>query len=143
MPTSSDYERMLRGAALRVTRPRVAVLSAVHALPHADTDTILTTVRRDLAEVSHQAIYDVLKVLTTANLVRRIQPAGHVARYESRVRDNHPHVVCRSCGVIADADCAVGAAPCLTASDDHGFTIDEAEVTYWGQCANCASAPRS
>jgi Fe2+ or Zn2+ uptake regulation protein len=143
VPTSSDYERMLRGAALRVTRPRVAVLSAVHALPHADTDTILTTVRRDLAEVSHQAIYDVLKVLTTANLVRRIQPAGHVARYESRVRDNHHHVVCRSCGVIADADCAVGAAPCLTASDDHGFTIDEAEVTYWGQCANCASAPRS
>ncbi|MFC0548609.1 Fur family transcriptional regulator [Kutzneria chonburiensis] len=142
MPTSSDYERMLRGAALRVTRPRVAVLSAVHALPHADTDTILTTVRRDLAEVSHQAIYDVLKVLTTANLVRRIQPAGHVARYESRVRDNHHHVVCRSCGVIADADCAVGAAPCLTASDDHGFTIDEAEVTYWGQCADCASAPR-
>ena len=140
MPTSSDYERMLRGAALRVTRPRVAVLSAVHALPHADTDTILGTVRRDLADVSHQAIYDVLKVLTTAQLVRRIQPAGHVARYESRVGDNHHHVVCRSCGVIADADCAVGAAPCLTASDDHGFTIDEAEVIYWGQCADCAKA---
>ncbi|HTI23319.1 MAG TPA: Fur family transcriptional regulator [Kutzneria sp.] len=140
MPTSSDYERMLRGAALRVTRPRVAVLSAVHALPHADTDTILGAVRRDLADVSHQAIYDVLKVLTTAQLVRRIQPAGHVARYESRVGDNHHHVVCRSCGVIADADCAVGAAPCLTASDDHGFTIDEAEVIYWGQCADCAKA---
>jgi len=131
---------MLRGAALRVTRPRVAVLSAVHALPHADTDTILGAVRRDLADVSHQAIYDVLKVLTTAQLVRRIQPAGHVARYESRVGDNHHHVVCRSCGVIADADCAVGAAPCLTASDDHGFTIDEAEVIYWGQCADCAKA---
>jgi len=140
VPTSSDYERMLRGAALRVTRPRVAVLSAVHALPHADTDTILGAVRRDLADVSHQAIYDVLKVLTTAQLVRRIQPAGHVARYESRVGDNHHHVVCRSCGVIADADCAVGAAPCLTASDDHGFTIDEAEVIYWGQCADCAKA---
>ena len=131
---------MLRGAALRVTRPRVAVLSAVHALPHADTDTILGAVRRDLADVSHQAIYDVLKVLTTAQLVRRIQPAGHVARYESRIGDNHHHVVCRSCGVIADADCAVGAAPCLTASDDHGFTIDEAEVIYWGQCADCAKA---
>jgi Fur family ferric uptake transcriptional regulator len=131
---------MLRGAALRVTRPRVAVLTAVHALPHADTDTILGAVRRDLADVSHQAVYDVLKVLTTARLVRRIQPAGHVARYESRVGDNHHHVVCRSCGVIADADCAVGAAPCLTASDDHGFTIDEAEVIYWGQCADCASA---
>jgi Fe2+ or Zn2+ uptake regulation protein len=143
VPTSSDYERMLRGAALRVTRPRVAVLTAVHAHPHADTDTILGAVRRGLADVSHQAIYDVLKVLTTAGLVRRIQPAGHVARYESRVGDNHHHVVCRSCGVIADADCAVGAAPCLTASDDHGFTIDEAEVIYWGQCAGCATAPRS
>jgi Fur family ferric uptake transcriptional regulator len=131
---------MLRGAALRVTKPRVAVLTAVHAHPHADTDTILGAVRLDLADVSHQAIYDVLKVLTTARLVRRIQPAGHVARYESRVGDNHHHVVCRSCGVIADADCAVGAAPCLTASDDHGFTIDEAEVIYWGQCADCATA---
>jgi Fur family ferric uptake transcriptional regulator len=131
---------MLRGAALRVTKPRVAVLTAVHAHPHADTDTILGAVRLDLADVSHQAIYDVLKVLTTARLVRRIQPAGHVARYESRVGDNHHHVVCRSCGVIADADCAVGAAPCLTASDDHGFTIDEAEVIYWGQCADCAAA---
>ncbi|HEY0497776.1 MAG TPA: Fur family transcriptional regulator [Kutzneria sp.] len=140
MPTSSDLERMLRGAALRVTKPRVAVLTAVHAHPHADTDTILGAVRLDLADVSHQAIYDVLKVLTTARLVRRIQPAGHVARYESRVGDNHHHVVCRSCGVIADADCAVGAAPCLTASDDHGFTIDEAEVIYWGQCADCATA---
>ena len=140
MPTYSDYERMLRGAALRVTRPRVAVLTAVHAHPHADTDTILGAVRKDLADVSHQAIYDVLKVLTTARLVRRIQPAGHVARYESRVGDNHHHVVCRSCGVIADADCAVGAAPCLHASDDHGFTIDEAEVIYWGQCSDCATA---
>ena len=138
MPTSSDYERMLRGAALRVTRPRVAVLSAVHALPHADTDTILGAVRRDLADVSHQAIYDVLKVLTTAQLVRRIQPAGHVARYESRVGDNHHHVVCRSCGAIADVECAVGHAPCLTASNDHGFVIDEAEVVYWGYCPDCS-----
>jgi Fur family ferric uptake transcriptional regulator len=131
---------MLRGAALRVTRPRVAVLTAVHARPHADTDAILGAVRADLGDVSHQAVYDVLKVLTTARLVRRIQPAGHVARYESRVGDNHHHVVCRSCGVIADADCAVGSAPCLTASDDHGFTIDEAEVIYWGQCSDCSTA---
>jgi Fe2+ or Zn2+ uptake regulation protein len=143
VPTTSDYERMLRGASLRVTRPRVAVLTAVHSHPHADTDTILGAVRTHLAEVSHQAIYDVLKVLTTARLVRRIQPAGHVARYESRVGDNHHHVVCRACGVIADADCAVGDAPCLTASDDHGFVIDEAEVIYWGQCSDCATAPRS
>ena len=140
MPTTSDFERMLRAAALRVTRPRVAVLTAVHAHPHADTDGILTTVRADLGDVSHQAVYDVLKVLTTAGLVRRIQPAGHVARYESRVGDNHHHVVCRTCGVIADADCAVGSAPCLTASDDHGFTIDEAEVIYWGQCSDCSTA---
>ena len=140
MPTTSDFERMLRGAALRVTRPRVAVLTAVHAHPHADTERLLGVVRADLGDVSHQAVYDVLKVLTTAALVRRIQPAGHVARYESRVGDNHHHVVCRSCGVIADADCAVGAAPCLTASDDHGFTIDEAEVIYWGQCSDCSTA---
>ena len=140
MPTTTDFERLLRGAALRVTRPRVAVLTAVHAHPHADTDSILGTVRADLGEVSHQAVYDVLKVLTTAGLVRRIQPAGHVARYESRVGDNHHHVVCRACGVIADADCAVGSAPCLTASDDHGFTIDEAEVIYWGQCSDCSTA---
>jgi Fur family ferric uptake transcriptional regulator len=131
---------MLRGAALRVTRPRLAVLTAVHSHPHADTDSILTTVRADLGDVSHQAVYDVLKVLTTTGLIRRIQPAGHVARYESRVGDNHHHVVCRSCGVIADADCALGAAPCLTASDDHGFTIDEAEVIYWGQCSDCSTA---
>ncbi len=143
MPTSSDYERLLRGAALRVTRPRVAVLTAVHANPHADTETILGAARADLGEVSHQAIYDVLKVLTTAGLVRRIQPAGHVARYESRIGDNHHHVVCRSCGVIADADCAIGDAPCLTASDDHGFTIDEAEVIYWGQCSDCSALAAS
>ncbi|MFI9383191.1 Fur family transcriptional regulator [Kutzneria sp. NPDC052558] len=143
MPTTTDFERLLRGAALRVTRPRVAVLAAVHAHPHADTDSILGTVRADLGEVSHQAVYDVLKVLTTAGLVRRIQPAGHVARYESRVGDNHHHVVCRACGVIADADCAVGSAPCLTASHDHGFTIDEAEVIYWGQCSDCSPALRS
>ena len=140
MPTTTDFERLLRGAALRVTRPRVAVLTAVHARPHADTDSILGAVRADLGEVSHQAVYDVLKVLTAAGLVRRIQPAGHVARYESRIGDNHHHVVCRSCGVIADADCAIGSAPCLTASDDHGFTIDEAEVIYWGQCSDCSTA---
>ena len=132
---------MLRGAALRVTRPRVAVLAAVHSNPHADTDSIIGAVRGAVGEVSHQAIYDVLRALTTAGLVRRIQPAGSVARYEARVGDNHHHVVCRGCGVIADADCAVGPAPCLTASDDHGFTIDEAEVIYWGLCPGCRSAP--
>jgi Fe2+ or Zn2+ uptake regulation protein len=130
---------MLRGAALRVTRPRVAVLSAVHDHPHADTASIIDVVREDLGEVSHQAVYDVLNALTAAGLVRRIQPTGSLARYESRIRDNHHHVVCRSCGVIADVDCAVGTTPCLTASDDHGFAIDEAEVIYWGLCPACST----
>ena len=116
--SSSDYTEQLRLAELRVTRPRLAVLDAVHAHPHADTETIFSAVRADLPDVSRQAVYDVLSALTTAGLVRRIQPSGLVARYESRVGDNHHHVVCRSCGVIADVDCAVGEAPCLTPSDD-------------------------
>jgi Fur family ferric uptake transcriptional regulator len=140
MPTETSYEQMLRGAELRVTRPRMAVLEAVHRHPHADTDTILGAVRERLPEVSHQAVYDGLNALTDAGLVRRIQPRGTVARYESRVGDNHHHVVCRVCGTIADVDCAVGHTPCLTASDDHGFAIDEAEVIYWGTCSDCASA---
>jgi Fur family ferric uptake transcriptional regulator len=141
MRTTADYEGMLRGAELRVTRPRLAVLEAVHAHPHADTDAIIGAVRQDVPTVSHQAVYDVLRALTSAGLVRRIQPSGSVARYEARVGDNHHHVVCRSCGAIADVDCAVGAVPCLTADDDQGFTIDEAEVTYWGLCPACATAP--
>jgi Fur family transcriptional regulator, stress-responsive regulator len=139
VPTTVDFERMLRGVALRVTRPRVAVLSAVHDHPHADTDSLIGVVREDLGEVSHQAVYDVLRALTGAGLVRRIQPTGSVARYEARVADNHHHVVCRSCGAIADVDCAIGTTPCLTASDDHGFTIDEAEVVYWGLCPGCST----
>jgi Fe2+ or Zn2+ uptake regulation protein len=123
-----------------VTRPRVGVLTAVYEHPHADTDTILGSVREDLGEVSTQAVYDVLRALTTVGLVRRTEPAGSVARYESRVGDNHHHVVCRACGAIADVDCAVGDAPCLTASDAQGFTIDEAEVTYWGLCPDCSPA---
>jgi Fur family transcriptional regulator, stress-responsive regulator len=134
---------MLRGAALRVTRPRVAVLSAVHGHPHADTAAIIGVVREDLGEVSHQAVYDVLRALTAAGLLRCIQPPGSVARYEARVGDNHHHVVCRSCGAIADTDCAVGTAPCLTASDDHGFAIDEAEIVYWGLCPTCSTAHSS
>ena len=140
MRTRLDVEQLLRGAALRVTRPRVAVLTAVHEHPHADTDSIIGVVRADLGEVSHQAVYDVLRALTTAGLVRRIEPAGSVARYESRVGDNHHHVVCRSCGLIADVDCAVDNTPCLTASNNHGFVIDEAEVTYWGLCPDCSNA---
>jgi len=129
---------MLRDASLHVTRPRVAVLGAVHAYPHADTSSIIARVREELGGVSQQAVYDVLRALTDAGLVRRIAPAGSVARYESRVGDNHHHVVCRSCGVIADVDCAVGVAPCLTAAEDHGFVIDEAEVIYRGLCSDCS-----
>ncbi|RSN21245.1 transcriptional repressor [Amycolatopsis sp. WAC 04169] len=143
VPTTQEFERMLRGASLRVTRPRVAVLTAVRDHPHADTDSIIGAVRTELGEVSHQAIYDVLRALTAAGLVRRIQPSGSVARYESRVGDNHHHVVCRTCGAIADVDCAVGPAPCLTASNDQGFLIEEAEVIYWGLCPDCAIEPRS
>jgi len=138
--TITDFATSLREVALRVTRPRLAVLSAVHEHPHADTDTLIRAVREDLADVSHQAVYDVLRALTAAGLVRRIEPAGSVARYEARVGDNHHHVVCRSCGAIADVDCAVGQAPCLVASHDQGFAIDEAEVLYWGLCSACSTA---
>jgi Fur family transcriptional regulator, stress-responsive regulator len=143
VPTTSDFERMLRAAALRVTRPRVSVLSAVHQQPHANTDSIIGAVRADIGAVSHQAVYDVLRALTASGLVRRIEPPGSVARYEARVGDNHHHVVCRSCGAIADVDCAVDTRPCLNASDDHGFAIDEAEVIYWGLCPGCFTATNS
>lgn len=143
MTTHPEAEQLLRSADLRVTRPRVAVLSAVHRHPHADTDSLIGVVREDLPDVSHQAVYDVLRALTGAGLVRRIQPAGSVARYESRVGDNHHHLICRTCNAIVDVDCAVGATPCLTASDDHGFVVDEAEVIYWGLCPDCSTAPRS
>jgi Fur family ferric uptake transcriptional regulator len=131
---------MLRGVALRVTRPRVAVLSAVHDHPHADTDSIIGVVREDLGEVSHQSVYYVLRAVTAAGLVRRFQPTGSVARYEARVGDDHHHVVCRSCGAIADVDCAVGYTACLTAADDSGYEIDGAEVIYWGRCPECVAA---
>ena len=136
-----DAEQLLRDADLRVTRPRLAVLDVVHTHAHADTDSIIGAVREQLPEVSHQAVYDVLRALTGAGLIRRIQPANSVARYESRIGDNHHHVVCRGCGVIADVDCATGHAPCLTASEDHGFVIDEAEVIYWGTCPDCSAHP--
>lgn len=140
MTAAPDFAEQLRSADLRVTRPRLAVLSAVHDNAHADTDTVIRAVRVAQPGVSHQAVYDSLNALTAVGLVRRIQPSGSVARYESRVGDNHHHIVCRSCGEIADVDCAVGEAPCLTAADDYGYTIDEAEVIYWGLCPNCAAS---
>ncbi len=137
MPATSELELQLRDADLRVTRPRLAVLAAVHDHPHEDTSSIIGLVREDVGEVSHQTVYDVLEALTTAGLTRRIQPPRSVARYESRMGDNHHHVVCRSCGAIEDVDCAVGEAPCLTAAEDHGYVIDEAEIVYWGLCPSC------
>jgi Fur family transcriptional regulator, stress-responsive regulator len=138
--SSLRLEHALRAADLRVTRPRVAVLAAVHEHPHAGTDAIIGAVREALPGVSHQAVYDSLRALAEAGVLRRIQPSRSVARYEARIGDNHHHVVCRSCGAIADVDCAVGEVPCLTAENDHGFVIDEAEVIYWGVCPDCIHA---
>ena len=140
MRTTAAFERVLRDVGLRVTRPRLAVLSAVDEHPHADTDSIIAAVREELGDVSHQAVYDVLRALTAAGLVRRFQPRGSVARYEARVGDNHHHLVCRSCGAIADVDCAAGQTPCLTPADDANYEIDEAEVIYWGRCPECVAA---
>jgi Fur family transcriptional regulator, stress-responsive regulator len=133
--TSADE---LRGAGLRVTAARVALLEIVRNGDHLDVDAIADGVRARVGHVSLQAVYDALHALTAAGLVRRIEPAGSPARFEGRVGDNHHHVVCRSCGRLADVDCAVGEAPCLTASDDHGFAIGEAEVVYWGLCPDCS-----
>jgi Fur family transcriptional regulator, stress-responsive regulator len=133
----------LRGAGLRVTAVRVALLETVRRGDHLDVETIAAGVRDRVGHVSLQAVYEALHALTAARLVRRLEPAGSPARYEGRVGDNHHHVACRSCGVVADVDCAVGEAPCLTASDDHGYSIDEAEVIYWGLCAECSTASHS
>lgn len=141
--THAEPQELLRGSGLRVTRPRVAVLNAVNARPHADTNTIIDAVRRELPEVSHQAVYDSLSALSDAGLLRRIQPSGTVSRYESRVGDNHHHLVCRDCGDIVDVDCVVGEPPCIHAPNSSGFVVDEAEVIFWGLCASCASSARS
>lgn len=135
---AEDYSATLRSSSLRVTKQRVAVLAAVDTHPHADTETVIRSVRESLPDVSHQAVYDSLHTLTAVGLVRSIQPSGSVARYERRIGDNHHHLVCRECSRIVDIDCTVGQAPCLTPSHDHGFVIDEAEVTFWGLCPDCA-----
>jgi Fur family ferric uptake transcriptional regulator len=133
----------LREAGLRVTAARVALLETVRGGDHLGVEAITSGVRARIGHVSMQAVYDALHALTASGLVRRIEPAGSPARFEGRVSDNHHHVVCRSCGVVADVDCAVGEAPCLTASDDHGFSIDEAEVIYWSLCPDCSTARSS
>ena len=129
----------LRGAGLRVTAVRVALLETVRAGDHLDVEAVAAGVRDRVGHVSLQAVYEALHALTGAGLVRRIEPAGGPPRFEGRVGDNHHHVVCRSCGAVADVECAVGEAPCLTAADDQGFSIDEAEVTYWGLCPDCSA----
>ena len=135
----ADPADLLRQRGYRVTGQRLTVLRAVSREPHVTADAVAETVRAEMGSISIQAVYDVLGVLVDVGLVRRIQPAGSPARFEARVRDNHHHVICRSCGRVADVDCAVGSAPCLTAVDDMGFEIDEAEVIYWGRCADCQS----
>ena len=136
LPNTADE---LRGAGLRVTAARVALLETVRAGDHLAADAIATGVRDRLGHISLQAVYEALHSLTAAGLVRRLEPPGSPARYEGRVGDNHHHLVCRSCGAVVDVDCAVGHAPCLTASDDRGFSIDEAEVIYWGLCPDCST----
>ncbi|MEN0138948.1 MAG: Fur family transcriptional regulator [Rhodococcus sp. (in: high G+C Gram-positive bacteria)] len=143
MRHDTDPKAQLRGVGLRVTAPRVAVLNAVAARPHSDVDGIAAVVRGELGSVSTQAVYDVLKACTAAGLLRRIEPAGSPARFETRTGDNHHHLVCRSCGTVVDVDCAVGEAPCLDPSQAHGFEIDEAEVVFWGLCSQCQTDARS
>ena len=133
----------LRGAGLRVTAARVALLQTVRDGDHLGVEAIAAGVRDRIGHVSLQAVYEALHALTEAGLIGRIEPEGSPARFEGRVGDNHHHIVCRSCGVVADVDCAVGEAPCLTAANDRGFTIDEAEVTYWGLCPDCSTARSS
>ncbi|MFC8373526.1 MULTISPECIES: Fur family transcriptional regulator [unclassified Streptomyces] len=139
-PTTAEE---LRGAGLRATAARVALLDTVREGGHLGVEALASEVRRRIGQVSLQAVYEALNALTGAGLVRRIEPAGSPARYEGRVGDNHHHAVCRSCGVVADVDCAAGDAPCLTPPDGHGFAIDEVEVVFWGLCPDCSTSRSS
>ena len=136
-------EELLRSRGLRVTRPRLAVLDVLAGGGHLEVDEIANAVRMRLDSVSTQAVYDVLGALSRAGLARRIEPAGSPARFEARVGDNHHHVVCRGCGVVADVDCVTGSAPCLDPSTADGFEVDEAEVTFWGLCPDCQRRRRA
>ena len=132
--------QILRNHGVQVTAQRIAVLQAVAARPHVTADVVAEMARGEIGAISKQSVYDALATLVDAGIVRRIEPAGSAARYETRVRDNHHHLVCRGCGAVVDVDCAVGAAPCLTAADTAGFAVDEAEVTYWGTCPECTTS---
>ena len=140
MSDLADVDQLLRSHGVQVTAQRLAIMRALAANPHATADHVADHVRASLGAISRQAVYDSLGVLVDRQLLRRIQPAGSAARYECRVGDNHHHLICRTCGSTVDVDCAVGEVPCLTASDDHGFVIAEAEVIYWGYCAACRAA---
>ena len=137
---SVDNDALLRRHGLQVTAQRLAVLRAVSDRPHSTADDIDKVVRSEIGAISRQAVYDALGILTDKGLLRRIQPAGSPARYENRVGDDHHHLICRACGRMVDVDCAVGETPCLTAADDSGYDIDEAEVIYWGRCPGCLAA---
>ena len=139
-PVPDDLDQLLRRHGVQVTAQRLALMQAVSRRPHATADELADDVRAAIGSISRQAVYDSLGVLVDKDLVRRIQPAGSAARYEDRVRDNHHHLICRDCGTTVDIDCAVGEVPCLTADDDHGYEIDEAEVVYWGRCPSCRAA---
>ena len=136
---ATSIAEMLRQRGVQVTAQRLAVIRAVAACPHGTADDVAEVVHRDIGAISRQAVYDSLAMLADMNLIRRIQPAGSPARYEDRVGDNHHHLICRTCNRMVDVDCAVGYTPCLTASDDSGYEIDEAEVIYWGRCPECSA----
>ena len=136
---ATDPAELLRQHGIQVTAQRLAVLRAVAARPHATADVVADAVRAEIGAISLQSVYDALGVLVEEGLIRRIQPAGSPARFEDRVGDNHHHLICRTCGRMVDVDCAVGAAPCLTAAEDRGYEIDEAEVVYWGRCPECVA----
>lgn len=138
---SDSVEKLLRQHGLQVTAQRLAVMRAVSTRPHATADMLIDDVRAVIGSISRQAVYDTLGILVEKHLIRRIQPSGSAARYEDRVGDNHHHLICRGCSTMFDIDCAVGEVPCLTAEEDHGFEIDEAEVIYWGRCPSCRKVP--
>ncbi len=139
---ATDPADLLRQRGIQVTAQRLAVLRAVSGEPHITADAVAEAVRAEIGAISLQSVYDALSVLVTEGLIRRIQPAGSPARFEDRVGDNHHHLICRICGRVVDVDCAVGKAPCLTAHDDNGYQIDEAEVAYWGRCPDCRASPK-
>ena len=137
----TDPAGLLRERGIQVTAQRLAVVRAIAGQPHITADAVAEAVRAEIGAISLQSVYDALGVLVAEGLIRRIQPAGSAARFEDRVGDNHHHLICRICGRLVDVDCAVGAAPCLTAADDQGYEIDEAEVAYWGRCPDCVAQP--